>query len=226
MKTIGVICAMESEFECIRQTYSHGTVKNIGLMSFYVAQQGEKQVVASVCGIGKVNAAACAQMMISVFGAECLINSGVAGALSKELHIMDIVAATDVVYHDLEARLLEGDYFPHCAHFPTDPKLSGLVEEICREQGVPCLCGRIASGEQFVTDSRLKEAIIAGTQAISVEMEGAAIGHVCYLNQIPFTVVRCMSDGADDNGAMDFDTFVGKAAQRCAGITLELIARM
>lgn len=225
MKTIGIICALESELKRIREALG-GRPEQVGLYTFYTAGLGEKRVVAVQCGIGKVNAAACAQMLISNFHADCVINSGVSGALSDELHIMDIVAATDVAYHDLYSGFLSGGYFPGADHFPADEGISLLTEKICLEQGIACQRGRVVSGDQFVTDSAVKAKIIADTQGITTEMEGAAIGHVCYLNNVPFAVIRCISDGADDQGATDFDTFVVHAAERCAKITLSLIERL
>lgn len=225
MMTIGIICAMDSEFELIKTALSHGETRTSGLLTFYVAEKGGRRIVAATCGIGKVNAAACTQMLISKYHADCVINSGVSGALSDKLHIMDIVVADEVMYHDLEERFLN-DYFPHCGRFPADDRLNALVRALCEEQDVPCVTGRVVSGDQFISDSTVKTAIVANTQGITTEMEGAAIGHVCYLNQIPFAVVRCISDGADDNGEMDFDTFVVHAAQRCAKITLGLIERI
>lgn len=225
MKTIGIICAMESELNKIREALN-GKAQKVGLYTFYVAESEKKRVIAVQCGIGKVNAAACTQMLISNFQADCIINSGVSGALSEKLHIMDIVAATDVMHHDLFSGFLAGDYFPGTDHFCADEKIRTLTAEICAEQEIPCLCGRVVSGDQFVTDSNKKAEIIAQTKGITTEMEGAAIGHVCYLNEIPFGIIRCISDGADDQGTVDFDTFVKKAAQRCAGITLALVERL
>lgn len=225
MKTIGILCAMDSEFALIREALSGGHTESVGRQTFYLAQRGEKQIVAAVCGVGKVNAAACAQMMISHFHASCLINSGVAGALSSELHILDLVIAKELVCHDLEERLLQ-NYFPHCSRFPADEAISALAVSICQEQGLSCRRGLIVSGDQFVTDSAIKNDIIARTHGDAIEMEGAAVGQVCYLNEIPFTVIRCISDGADDTGEMDYDTFVDKAAHKCAGLTLALIDRI
>ena len=222
MKTIGIICAMESELKRIREALG-GKSEKIGLYTFYIAETAGKRVIAVQC---KVNSAACAQMLISNFHVECIINSGVSGALSDKLHIMDIVTASDVTYHDLYAGYLAGDYFPGTAHFPADERIATLTAEICADQGVPCLHGRVVSGDQFVTDSAVKEKIISETHGITIEMEGAAIGHVCYLNQIPFGIIRCISDDADDQGDDDFDTFVIHAAERCANITLTLIKRL
>lgn len=225
MKNIGIICALDSEFELIKAALSHGEARAFGRFTVYIAEQDGKRVAAALCGIGKVNAAACAQILISELHVDCIVNSGVAGSLSPALHILDIVIATDAMYHDLIPRLLAGTYFPGTAHFLADERLSVLAVELCAAQSVPCTRGRVVSGDQFVTDSAVKTAITADTDGIAIEMEGAAIGHVCYLNNIPFAIVRCISDSADDSGEMDYDTFVGHAARRCAQITLGLIAR-
>ena len=107
MVTIGVICAMDSEFDLIREALSHGEIQTAGRCEFLSAERAGKRVVAATCGVGKVNAAVCAQMLISRFGADYVINSGVAGALSDRLRILDLVAARTVFYHDLEERLLQ-----------------------------------------------------------------------------------------------------------------------
>ncbi len=225
MVTIGIICAMDSEFDLIKQTCSHGKTETSGRFTFYVAEYGGKRVVASLCGVGKVNAAACTQAIISGYRPDYFLNSGVAGALSGRLHILDIVVADELVYHDLEERLLE-NYFPRCGRFKADKRLQALVQEICAGQQIPCITGRITSGDQFVTDSAVKDRIFSATSADAIEMEGCAVGHVCYLNEVPFAIVRCISDGADDQGDMDYDTFVGHAAKRCAKLTLALIERI
>lgn len=225
MKTIGIICAMDSEFELIREALAGGHTETVGRQTFYISEKNGKRVAAAICGVGKVNAAACTQMLISRFEASCVINSGVSGALSPNLRILDLVVAKEVTYHDLEERLLV-NYFPHCSRFPADETLSSLAEQVCVEQNVRCLRGLIVSGDQFVTDTGVKNDIIARTGGDTLEMEGAAVGHVCYLNQVPFTIIRCVSDGADDSGGMDYDTFVGQAAHRCANLTLALIDRI
>lgn len=225
MKKIGILCAMDSEFALIRDALAGGHTESVGRQTFYVAEKDGKCIVAAVCGVGKVNAAACTQMLISRFGASCVINSGVSGALSPDLRILDLVIAREVTYHDLEERLLQ-TYFPHCSRFPADEALSKLAETVCAEQNLHCLRGLVVSGDQFVTDTVVKKDIISRTGGDTIEMEGAAVGHVCYLNEIPFTIIRCISDGADDGGGMDYDTFVEKAAHRCAGLTLALIEKI
>ncbi len=152
-QTIGIICAMDKEFALIRDALSHGQTEKVGLLTFYVAEQNGKKIVAAVSGIGKVNAACCAQMMISRFGAECILNSGVCGALSPTLHRMDIVLADELCYHDLEEEHLR-DQLPGFSRFHPDTELNGLVRTLCKEQGLSCVTGRVASGDAFVLDGR------------------------------------------------------------------------
>ena len=185
---------------------------------------GRHQVVACKCGIGKVNAACCAQMMISRFGAECILNSGVCGALSPTLHRMDIVLADELCYHDLEEEHLR-DQLPGFSRFHPDTELNGLVRTLCKEQGLSCVTGRVASGDAFVLDPAVKAEIASRTGGDAIEMEGAAIGHTCALNQLPFAVIRCVSDGLSDS-EMDYNTFAGIAAQKCAKLVLEAISRL
>ena len=226
MKKNGIICAMDNEFALIKQALAHGRTAQIGRCTFYCAEYAGKDIIAATGGIGKVNAAACAQMMISNFGVECIVFSGVAGALSDKLHIFDIIVANDVMYHDLFPASLLRDNFPNCDCFPTDARLAELAETVCTELGLHCIRGRVVSGDQFITDSIVKARIISDTHGDATEMEGAAVGHVCYLNNLPFAILRCISDGADDNGEMDFDTFVEQAAHRCAKLTLGLVERI
>lgn len=222
---IGIIGALDIELERLIGAMQEPVHREISGVPFTCGRLLGTDVVIARAGVGKVNAAVCAQMLISRFGADYVINSGVAGALSDRLRILDLVAARTVFYHDLEERLLQ-KYFPHCSRFPADERLASLVEELAAGQGVRCVRGEIVSGEQFVTDSAVKERIARETRADAIEMEGAAVGHACYLSGVPFAVVRCISDGADDSGGMDYDTFVGHAARRCAKITLGLIDRI
>ena len=223
---VGIIGAMESEVALLKEQLSEAQVTRVAGMEFCEGALGGTPVVVVQCGIGKVNAAACAQMMISNFGVECIVFSGVAGALSDKLHIFDIIVANDVMYHDLFPASLLRDNFPNCDCFPTDARLAELAETVCTELRLHCIRGRVVSGDQFITDSIVKARIISDTHGDATEMEGAAVGHVCYLNNLPFAILRCISDGADDNGEMDFDTFVEQAAHRCAKLTLGLVERI
>ncbi|MBC8585004.1 5'-methylthioadenosine/adenosylhomocysteine nucleosidase [Youxingia wuxianensis] len=225
MTKIGVLCAMDSELALLKEEFSDGRMEKIGFFSFYIAVRGNKNIIVGQSGIGKVNAAAYTQILISHFGVDVVINSGVAGALSKELNVFDVAISDEVTEHDIEQGVLE-DYLPFRSIFCADKALSALAQEICREKNIHCISGRIVSGDRFITDSKVKEDIISRTGGVAVEMEGAATGHVCYLNSIPFLVVRCISDNADDQGDITYEEFSSKAAQLCAQITLGLIERI
>ncbi len=223
-QTIGIICAMEKEFALIRESLAGGHPEPMGRFTAYVGQSGDKTIIAAVSGIGKVNAAVCAQMMIWQYHAQAIINSGVCGALDAGLHRMDIVLADELLYHDLEESHIRDD-FPHCSRFHADPQFNGLADSICREEGVPCVHGRIVTGDAFILDAQIKSAIAARTGGIALEMEGAAVGHSCFLADIPFVVLRCVSDGIADS-ELDYNAFAAQAARRCAHLALRLAAQM
>lgn len=221
---IGIICAMDKEFSLLRSALSHGHTEQVGKYTFYLAEQEGKQVVAAVSGIGKVNAAVCAQIMALHFQVECILNSGICGALSEQLHRMDMVIASELLYHDLaDEHLL--DYTPRCARFCPDEELVDLLEKICAAEGFASVRKRIASGDQFILDENIKRDIALRTKADAIEMEGAAVAHSCYLTDLPFAVLRCVSDGLSDS-EMDYNTFASLAAERCARVTLSLIHHM
>ncbi|MDE5855333.1 MAG: 5'-methylthioadenosine/adenosylhomocysteine nucleosidase, partial [Ruminococcus sp.] len=179
------------------------------------------KIINACCGIAKVNAALCTQVMIDNFSPDCVINTGVAGGMNSNVKVCDIVISTEVLPHDLDLHFLN-DYPPYCGIFKADEKLIETAEKVCAEYDVNSFRGRIVSGEAFVSDSELKSAIQANFDPYAVDMESAAVGHACYLNEMPYVSVRCISDNADDEGAMSFDEFEKIAAKRVAEIVLRM----
>jgi len=179
------------------------------------------------CGVGKVNAAMCAQIMCSVFKVTHLVNTGVAGSLCTELDIGDILVSTDAMHHDFDCSPM--GYTPgqipglDVLAFPADEKLTALAFDAA-EQVNPghTKHGRVASGDQFIAGKEIKEKIIAITGAKCTEMEGAAIAQVAYRNAVPYAVLRAISDQADDSAEMDYPTFERIAADRCAKVVMTL----
>ena len=178
------------------------------------------------CGIGKVNAALCAQSLCDAFGVTHLVNTGIAGSLCNELDIGDLVISCDAMYHDFDCchfGYAAGQVPGMPVSFPADPMLTA-----CAQKAVEVVhpghgkLGRIASGDQFVSESNAKNAIIAKTGALCTEMEGAAIAHTAYRNNIPFVILRAISDKADASAEMDYPTFERLAAHRCAAVTINL----
>ncbi|MBO5343959.1 MAG: 5'-methylthioadenosine/adenosylhomocysteine nucleosidase [Ruminococcus sp.] len=221
MKTIAVIGAMPSELADIRLMLGEAEIKRISGFDFYINSYNGNKIVNACCGIAKVNAALCTQVMIDNFSPDCVINTGVAGGMNTSVKVCDIVISTEVLPHDLDPHFL-ADYPPYCAVFKADEALMDSAEKVCGEFSVNSFRGRIVSGEQFISDNAVKNAIQEKFSPYAVDMESAAVGHACYLNDTPFVSVRCISDNADDEGAMSFDEFEKIAAKRVAEIVLRM----
>ncbi len=225
MKKIAVIGAMPSELADIRLMLGEAEIKRISGFDFYINEYKGNKIINVCCGIAKVNAALCTQVMIDNFSPDYVINAGVAGGMNTAVKVCDIVISTEVLPHDLDPHFL-ADYPPYCAVFKADDKIMDTAEKVCGEFSVNSFRGRIVSGEQFISDSAVKAAIQEKFAPYAVDMESAAVGHCCFLNEMPFASIRCISDNADDEGAMSFDEFEKIAAKRVAEIVLRMTELM
>lgn len=224
---LGIIGAMDVEVAALKEKMRQvTTATHAGSVYWEGILEGTPAVVVQ-SGVGKVNAALCAQILISVHGVTHIINTGIAGSLCADLDICDLVISRDAIHHDFDLRfwgrpigLVPG---MDVVAFPADASLMDKAYTAA-EQINPghTRIGRIASGDQFICSAEQKEQIIADTQAICAEMEGAAIAHTAYRNSIPFVIVRAISDKADGSAEMDYPTFEVLAAQRCAQVTTTL----
>ena len=229
MKCIGIIGAMEQEVAKIKEKMQDVTITSKACMDFYEGTLEGKKVVVVRSGIGKVNAGMCTQILADVFGVEAVINTGIAGSLNNDVNIGDIVLSTDVLHHDMDAtgfgykkgQIPQMDEFS----FPADENLRKLAAKVCQEVNpeISVFEGRICSGDQFISDKGVKDAIISG---FAVEMEGAAIGQVAYLNHIPFLVVRAISDKADGSANMDYAEFEMAAIEHSVKLTVRMIQEL
>ncbi len=230
MKIIGIIGAMKLEVEDLTAQMTGVTVTQRAGMLFYRGQLSGTEAVVVQCGVGKVNAALCVQILADLFQVTHVINTGIAGSLDAALDIGDIAISTDVMYHDFHVGPFGyawGQVPGMDVHaFPGDPAMADLAEAVCKAQGYGCKRGRIVSGDQFVCESAEKARILAHCGGICTEMEGAAIAHAAYRNGIPVLVLRAISDKADDSAEMDYPTFERQAAQHCAKLVSELVARI
>lgn len=222
---VGIIAAMAEELELLKAQITNRKETTISEMVFTEGVLGGKDVVLVVSGVGKVNAAVHAQLLISQFGADRLVFTGVAGSLNADIDICDIVVSTDCVQHDIDASALgyaPGEIpYQEVSFFEADAALRAAVvravHEMAPEVGV--FEGRVASGDQFVSDAANKERIVRQFGALCCEMEGAAVAQVAWLNRVPFVVIRAISDKADGSAEMDYPTFMVQAAHRSATIT-------
>ena len=226
--TIGIIGAMQMEVDNLKEALEDQSTTTVSGISFVSGTIGEVEVVAAVCGVGKVFAAICAEAMILKFNVDMVINIGVAGTLTRDLNVLDVAVATNVLQHDMDTSAL-GDPVGLISginqiFFPTDDKLRALLCECLKDKGVRYITGTIATGDLFVHNPETKALIRERFGAIAAEMEGGSIGHVCYVNQVPFLVLRSISDG--DGGAIDYQTFAEKAAMVSIDVVLEFIARI
>ncbi len=206
-KKIGIIAAMEVEkaMLSIFLKEEQPPVKIAG-MDFTEGKIEGIPVVLVKSGVGKVNAALCTQILCSYFSVDFIINSGVAGAMAEGLGIFDLVVSSDAVYHDVDAS--DFGYRPTeipqmtCSNFLADKKLVQAIKNAFEKdkffRPYKLIEGRIASGDQFVSDPKLKQSIKELCNPACVEMEGAAIAHAAYLNSKPFVIIRCMSDMAEE----------------------------
>ena len=232
MKTIGIIGAMEVEVAILKEKMEDVRIIKKASMDFYEGILAGKKAVVVRSGIGKVNAGICAQILADVFSVDAIINTGIAGSLNKNINIGDIVLSTDVVQHDMDAtgfgyRKGQIPQMP-VFFFNADDNLRRLAAEVCREVNpdIQVFEGRIASGDQFVCDQDVKTQIVSDFSAYATEMEGAAIGQAAYLNEIPFLVVRAISDKADGSAQMDYSEFEKAAVDHSVRLTLNMLARI
>ncbi len=229
MKMIGIIGAMELEVEELKSLLQNVKVTSRAGMDFYQGTLSGAQVVIVRCGIGKVNAALCVQILADVFQVTHVINTGVAGSLNAVLDIGDILISVDAVHHDMDVSPL--GYAPGIvpqmaeSYFKADERLVNLAWDVCQEVNpdVSVLKGRVVSGDQFIAKKEVKERLISTFHGDCAEMEGAAIAHGCYLNKIPFVIIRAISDKADDSAEMDYPTFEKAAAKHCAKLVENLV---
>jgi adenosylhomocysteine nucleosidase len=180
--------------------------------------------------MGKVNAGTCAQLLINVFGAKRIINTGVAGSLDASINIGDIVVSRDVVQHDFDLTPLgyaPGELFGiGSPSLPADATMCKSAVKAVRKCApeVNVFEGRVCTGDQFISTTEQKNAIVAKFGGLCCEMEGGAIAQICYQNKIPFVIIRAISDKADGSAKMDYATFEQGAAIRCAAITRYMIS--
>lgn len=218
-KPIGIIAAMQIEAEGILAKMTDVTVETISHIAFSSGKLHGHPCVVAVCGIGKVFAALCAQTMILRYEPRLILNTGVAGSLSDALTIGDIAIAETLVQHDMDTSAL-GDPVGlisgiNVVHLPCDEEASqSLAACAASLEGVSVKRGVIAAGDKFMSDAAEKQRIASLFGAVACEMEGAAIGQVCYVNQVPCAVMRAISDGGDEAAAIDYPTFAKMAAER------------
>ena len=223
-KCKGIMVATPEEMKELKSIMVESEKITIFNLDFYKGKINRKEYVLVKCGVGKVNAARTTQILIDNFNIESIINVGVAGGLNNNINIGDIIIGENLVQHDFDITAFgyEKGYISETGRFFESDK--ELIEK-CKKvkiDNVQIMLGTIASGDIFCTDIKMKEEIRTKLNSDCVEMEGAAIAQVSYLCNVPFVVIRAISDIPNGNNQIDYDEFVEKAANNCAEFIKQL----
>ena len=231
MKSLGIMGAMPEEVDLIMNALEEKTVEVYAGVDYHIGKRGHTRLVVCCGGMGKANAASTAQVLITKFGVDGIIFSGIAGNMSSEIGIGDVVVGKELVYHDGEDDMFSQSA-PFTAKYAADPLFVDAAVQACRVAGVRFLVGRIATGDQFVGDPAVKRAIQEKCDPACVEMEGAAVGQVAMRNKVPFVVLRAMSDNSDEGiddlkaeGRFDIGEYV-KTASAIVVAAVDALAAM
>ena len=223
---------MDQEVAKLKEMMIEVEITKAASMEFYKGKLNGTEAVVVRAGVGKVNAACCTQALIDHFPVSCVINTGIAGSLQASIDIGDIVLATDALEHDMDAVSFGYDLgqIPgmEVFSFTADEKLRKIAKEGCEKVNpdISVHEGRVVTGDQFVSSKEKKTWLVDHFDGCCTEMEGAAIAHVAYLNQIPFLIVRAISDKADDSAHMDYPTFEAKAIEHSVRLITEMAGRL
>ena len=238
MKKIGIIGAMELEVETLKERMTTTHITQKANMEFYEGTLNGTDVVIVRSGVGKVNAALCVQILADLFEVTAVINTGVAGSLNAGLDIGDILVSTDALHHDVDATIFgyQLGEVPQlgCREFIADrhlcelARLAGLAVAACEEVNpdIHASTGRVLSGDQFISSKAVKEHLIQEFHGDCTEMEGASIAQGAFLNEIPFVIIRAISDKADDSAQIDYPVFEKAAALHSARLVEHMLPRI
>ncbi len=229
---IGIIGAMDKEVEELKASMDAVSVFEKAGMEFYNGILEGKGVVVVRSGVGKVNAAACTQLLIDKYDPDVIVNTGIAGSLDAKINIGDIVLSTDALEHDMDVTGLgyKKGIIPDqdVSIFIADEKTRKIAKESCEKVNtdISVFEGRVVSGDQFISGREKKDMIKEEFDGLCTEMEGASIAHVSYLNKVPFLIIRAISDKADDSANEDYPSFQKKAIRHSVALVKEMIKNM
>lgn len=226
---LALMGAMREEIDPILEAVGEYTTSEYAGNTFYECRYGDHELVIAYSKIGKVFSAITASVMIERYKAQKLLFSGVAGGISKDLKIGDLVMASALCQHDVDITAFGHPYgfIPEgSVMIEADGDLRSLAAEVAVDMGIELYEGIIATGDQFVASSERKEWIEKTFNADALEMEGASVACVCQNFNVPFFVLRAISDAADGEAGMDFDTFLKSSASVSAKFILEMVARI
>lgn len=226
---IGIIGAMQPEVEAIIASLTERETETVSGITFHTGLISGKRVAVAKCGIGKVFAALCAEIMILKYSPDLLVNTGVGGAIGGGLCCGDVVIADRLCQHDMDTSAI-GDPKGlvsgiNMIYFEADPRAREILMEQGRALDLAVKSGTVATGDKFIADASDKQRIATDFAASVCEMEGCAIAQTAFVNGTPFAVVRAISDSADGEATMDYPTFLSIAAANSTKLTLSLVEK-
>jgi adenosylhomocysteine/aminodeoxyfutalosine nucleosidase len=223
---IAIMGAMPEEIEPLVEKLENVSSMIYAENTYYEGIYDGKEVVVAYSKIGKVFAALTATLLIEKFGCDRLLFSGVAGAISDDLKIGDLIIAEGLCQHDLDITAF-GHPFGYVPEgeicIATDTGLRQVAKEVARKKGLSLKEGIIATGDQFVADPERKDWIGKTFNADALEMEGASVAVVCHALKVPFFILRAISDSADMDASFNFDTFLESSAKVSADFILSMV---
>lgn len=230
MKKIGIIAAMNEEMQEIKNIMNNIKENAIYGLNFFEGNISEKECVLVECGIGKVNAARTTQILIDNYDIEYVVNIGTAGGVYEKLNVTDIVIAENLVQYDFDITAFghEKGYITGVGKYINSnkelvEKCNEVIKGLNKENDYNIYVGTVASGDTFCTDKNIAHSLYEEFNAICVEMEGAAIGQTCMLDNIPFIVIRSISDTPNGNNNITFDEYLKISSKRGAEFLKKLL---
>jgi len=223
------MCAMREELEPILEKVEVKEVVEYARNRFYLAEFNGLDLVLAYSKIGKVNAATTATVLVEKFGAEKILFSGVAGAIDKDLKIGDLIIATKTCQHDIDLTVFdyEPGFIPESkVFFECDENLNNIAKEAAKKLNIKLKKGIIASGDQFIHSKEKKDFIAKTFNANAIEMEGGAVGCVTWTLEVPFFMLRAISDTAEEGAGVDFDEFLEESSKVSARFLIEMLLLM
>lgn len=221
---IGIISALALEIEGVKSNLSVKSEINLAGFKFFEAQYDKLEIVIAICDVGKVNSASCTQILISHFGIDYLINLGVAGSMKNDVFLYDLIISKELVHYDVRKSQMIGR-FPYQETFKASDFFRNVAIKSANLIGKKYHVGKIATGESFVTDPKIKERIIKDFKPHCVEMEGAAIAHVAFINNVDFIVIRSISDNASTSTNLN-DKIIEMASKNTTILMLEMLKEL
>ena len=224
---IGIIGAMSEEVQGLKNLLENTQEEKMGNLTFFIGKIHGKEIVLLETGIGKVNAAIGATLMAKVYNVDKVIFTGVAGGVNEDLDLGDVVISTDLIQHDMDVTAFgeKLGVIPRMetSIFKADAELIEFAEKASKKLKGKTIKGRILSGDQFVASPEKIKFLKDEFNGDCTEMEGAAVGHVCYIFNIPFVVIRTMSDKANSEAHTDYATFMKIAAENSVTLVDEML---